>query len=115
MSDPLVPQLGVALNALEGLVLHREGRAGRGLRPATVRLARKLAARHTLTEEEAREMRAWFARFINNGPARAARQRDPKSPAMVSWLLRGGDAARAWLDEIEIHLLKIPSKGRDDG
>lgn len=111
MIDPLTPPLAVAVNAAEGLVLVSRGRGGRGLRPDTLRVARKLARREPVTEDEARTARAWFARFAKNGPAARARASNPESPAMVSWLLHGGDAARAWLDDIDIHLMQIPSKG----
>lgn len=114
MTDPLKPPLAVALNALEGLVLYRRGHGGRGLRPDTIIQARKLARREPLTEDEERAARAWFARFAKNGPAARARATNPKSPAKVSWLLHGGDAARAWLDDIDIHLMQIPSKGDSD-
>lgn len=110
MKNPFEPPLAVALNALEGLILRGRGRGGRGLVPATVTLARKLARREALDETDARQLRAWFARFRVNTAFQRARQ-DAKSPASVAWLLHGGDEAVAWLDEIEFHLLKIPSKG----
>lgn len=114
MTDPLKPPLAVAVNAAEGLVLFSRGRGGRGLRPDTLRFARKLARREPVTEDEARTARAWFARFAKNGPAARARASNPESPAMVSWLLHGGDEARTWLEEIAFYLLDIPTRGEPD-
>jgi hypothetical protein len=111
VTSPFKPPMAVALNAIEGYVLYLRGHGGKGLREESVLFAQKLGARREIDEEEARKLRAWFARFQKNKKMTKARLEKPTSPAAVAWLLKGGDAAIRWLEEIEFYLLKIPTRG----
>lgn len=74
----------------KGLVLVREGYAGKGLRGETVRWAERLADGEPIDYAKAKKMRGWFARHGVAKAESAKRLRDPKSPASVSYLLWGG-------------------------
>lgn len=88
-------------NLREGLRLYSLGFGGKGLMPETVKWARHLADDGEITYEKAVKMRAWFARHGAKGTAETARRnRDPRSPAMVAWLLWGGDEAIDWSKEV---------------
>lgn len=90
----------------QGLELHVRGLGGEGLRPETVAWARRLAKGQAITPEKARKMAAWFARHGASPREVAARKRQAgelargtlrgKAPALVAWLLWGGDPAVAW-------------------
>lgn len=90
-----------------GLELCARGKAGKGLRPETKSWARRLVNGEDLPYERAVEMRAWFARFRYNGPAARSRATRPDGPAMVSWLLRGGDPGEAWARDVVDYLLPM--------
>jgi len=91
----------VKKNLREGLRLYKLGFGGKGLMPATVEWARKLADGEQITYEKAVKMRAWFARHGAHGTSETAkRNRDPHSPAMVAWLLWGGDDAIEWSHDV---------------
>lgn len=91
-------------NIQRGLKLYKQGKGGKGLKTETVAWAMRLCSNKAITYDRAVEMRAWFARFRYNGPAAKARATNPESPAMVSWLLRGGDAGEIWVKEA-VHFL----------
>lgn len=93
-----------------GLALCAQGKAGKGLRPETKRWAQRLVSGTELTYERAVEMRAWFARFRYNGPAARSRATRPDGPAMVSWLLRGGDPGEAWAREMVDYLMPLGTR-----
>lgn len=93
------PPQGVRDACARGLDLHEQGHSGDGLRPATVAWARRLAAGEDVTPDKAVKMRAWFARH-DNETENAARAEDPKSPAMVAWLLWGGDPGKRWSERL---------------
>lgn len=74
--------------ALEGLRAVSEGLAGPGLRKATIRTARTIAAGRALGESWWRDCAAWHARHGAQKAERAARRR--AGPARTAWLLWGG-------------------------
>lgn len=90
----------------QGLDLYARGLGGEGLRPETVAWARRLARGEAITPEKARKMTAWFARHGASPGEVAARKRQAaelargtlrgKAPALVAWLLWGGDPAVTW-------------------
>ncbi len=89
----------------KGLLLVRDGYAGKGLRGETVRWAERLADGEPIDYAKAKDMRGWFARHGVARAESAKRMRDPKSPAAVSWLLWGGDPSihyrvTGWQDPI---------------
>lgn len=91
----------VRKNLREGLRLYKMGFGGKGLMPETVDWARHLADGEEITYQKAVKMRAWFARHGASGTAETARRnRDPLSPAMVAWLLWGGDQAIKWSNDV---------------
>lgn len=97
----------VLRNMERGLLLCAQGKAGKGLRPETRRWARHIVNGGELSYARAVEMRAWFARFRYNGPAARSRATRPEGPAMVSWLLRGGDPGEAWARDVADYLIPL--------
>ena len=57
--------------------------------------ARDLSSGKNVSERTVRRMKAFFDRH-DNDKERAARKRDPNSPAAVAWDLWGGTAGRRW-------------------
>lgn len=74
-----------------GLALVEAGRAGEGLRPATVREAREGARRRRWTGEKIRRAAAWFARHAANTPTRGWDKPGEESPGFVAWTLWGDE------------------------
>lgn len=89
-----------------GLRLWSQGLAGPGLRAETVEEA-CLMAEGLVTPDKVTRMRAWFARHGASGVESDARARQAaelaagtlrgSAPALVAWLLWGGDAGREWV------------------
>lgn len=96
----LRPPQGVRDACARGVALYEEGYGGDGLRPATVRWARRLARGEDVTPAKAQKMAAWFARHAESPGEAEARRTDKKSPAWVAWLLWGGDDGRVWSEKI---------------
>ena len=82
-------------NARRGVEFYEEGFAGDGLRPATVRAARRMAA-GTVPHEKLRLMAPWFARHrpdLESPSARAFLAGDsPRPTAGQVWPGRSGEA-----------------------
>lgn len=97
MAVNLTPPKGAQAACRRGLRLHEDGRSGDGLRPQTVREARKMAAGEAVSEDKVRRMRAWFARHASD---RTEGWDTPgeETPGFVAWLLWGGDPGRAWAE-----------------
>ena len=93
-----------------GLDLLRRGMGGDGLRGETVQWAERLARGEPATPEKLRLMRAWFARHGASPLEADARHRQAnqiaqgapprRAPALVAWLLWGGDAGRSWASQM---------------
>lgn len=101
----------VRANAARGLVLVQRGHGGKGLRPATLRQARRITDGTGLDYDKAKVNLAWFARFGASAKLRSVRLRKPESPAAVAWLLHGGDAGWAWVREIVERDVPLPQRG----
>ena len=95
-------------NARRGVEFYEQGFAGDGLRPATVRAARRMAA-VTVPHEKLRLMAPWFARHrpdLESPSARAFLAGDSPRPTagQTAWLLWGGSitgdvmAAARWAE-----------------
>lgn len=85
-----------------GLRLYERGYGGDGLRPETVKWARRMVAGEDISPEKFVLMRNWLSRHGASDAEVAARHRQEqsvsdgrpsKSPALVAWLLWGGDSA----------------------
>ena len=104
------PPVAVQRAFARGLELHARGLGGDGLRPETVTWARRLAKGEAITPAKARKMAAWFARHGVSPREVSARLRQAReiergthrgrAPALVAWLLWGGDPAVAWSREL---------------
>lgn len=90
-----------------GIALYEKGKGGKGLKPETVKWAYHFAQGGEITYARAVEMRGWFARFRFNGPAARSRATRPDGPAMVSWLLRGGDDGEQWARDAADYLIPL--------
>jgi hypothetical protein len=100
MAD-LTPTEAMAAEAAKGLRWHSEGLSGDGLVPATVRWARRIAAREELTPARVVEMRAWHARHAVDleGPENSDPGNDGyPGPGRVASALWGGPPAQAWAE-----------------
>lgn len=91
----LTPPAGARKAFAKGLKLYEAGRGGEGLRPETIRWARRVVSGEALTEAKLRKMNAWFARHAVDRKAGWDKAGE-ETPGYVAWLLWGGDAARAW-------------------
>jgi len=91
----LKPTTGMASAAKRGLRLHEEGKSGGGLKPETVRRAKKLANREEMNRDWVVEMNAWFARHASDKKPGWDKP-GSESPGFVAHLLWGGSAAREW-------------------
>jgi hypothetical protein len=101
----------------QGLELWRRGLGGDGLRQETIDWARRLTSGQDITLEKARKMAAWFARHGASPLEVAARKRQAlqlqngtlrgRAPALVAWLLWGGDPAVDWSQRV-VALLERP-------
>jgi hypothetical protein len=106
----LTPPAAVRREFARGLELLRQGLGGDGLRGETVQWAERLARGEPATPEKVRLMRAWFARHGASPREVDARRRQAnqiaqgalrgRAPALVAWLLWGGDAGRAWASQV---------------
>lgn len=93
-----------------GLLLVALGHGGRGLTPAAVALARRLAAGREISVADLTVLHAYFARMARSKTFQASLARGLTSPASVSWHLRGGDPARAWVDEVLFWDRELPRR-----
>lgn len=89
----------------KGLELHKAGKSGDGLVPATVAMATRGVSSGEWPDEKIVRASAWFARHIGD----RQRMKNPRawddapdySPAYVAWLLWGSDSdgrGRNWID-----------------
>lgn len=109
--------ISVRSQLTQGLDLWRRGLGGAGLRQETIDWARRLTSGQGITPEKARKMAAWFARHGASPLEVAARKRQAlqlqngtlrgRAPALVAWLLWGGDPAVEWSQRV-VALLETP-------
>jgi HK97 family phage prohead protease len=112
MAD-LTPNAATASAARKGLRLYEDGKGGDGLVAATVRDARRMAAREALSERKVRRMPAWFARHeVDEKPGWDTPGEE--TPGYVAWLLWGGDAGRRWATAKVKELDKEADVGRSN-
>lgn len=121
----LKPPISVRSQLRQGLDLWERGLGGAGLREETVDWARRLAHGEDITPEKARKMAAWFARHgasplevaARKSQARALQQGTlrGRAPALVAWLLWGGDPAVEWSQRVvasEWERVVLPTRPR---
>lgn len=83
----------------KGLKLYEDGKGGKGLVPATISWARKLAAGESISPEKARKMSAWHARHaVDKRPGWD--KAGEETPGYVANLLWGGEPGREWADRL---------------
>lgn len=83
----------------KGIELYEAGKGGDGLVASTIRWARRLAAGEAVTPAKARKGSAWFARHETDKKPDWDKAGE-ETPGYVAWLLWGGDAGRAWFDNL---------------
>ena len=98
----MTPPAGVRAELRKGLAWHEEGHSGDGLKPATVRWARRLADGEDISEDKVRKMRAWLARHEadKQGQGFSPGEDGYPSPGRVAWALWGGDPAVRWSNKL---------------
>jgi len=96
------PPKGVRAECERGVKWFEEGEGGDGLKPETVRWARRLARGEDITPEKARKMRAWLARHEvdKQGEGFYPDEDGFPSPGRVAWALWGGDPAVPWSNKL---------------
>ena len=117
--------ISVRSQLTQGLELWRRGLGGDGLRQETIDWARRLTSGQDITPEKARKMAAWFARHGAATLEVAARKRQAlqlqngtlrgRAPALVAWLLWGGDPAVEWSQRVvasEWERVVLPTRPR---
>ena len=87
----LTPTAAMAAAARKGLRLYEEGKGGDGLVAATIRDARRMAAREPLSEAKVRRMPAWWARHSEDW-TEADTKAGEETPGYVAALLWGIDS-----------------------
>ena len=87
----LQPTEAMADAARKGLRLYEEGKGGDGLVAATIRDARRMAARDELSEAKVRRMPAWWARHRDDW-TEADTEEGEETPGYVAALLWGIDS-----------------------
>ena len=100
MAD-LTPTREMAAEAAKGLRWYSAGLGGDGIVPATLRWARRIAARDALSPERVVQMRAWHARHAVDleAPQNSdARNEGYPGPGRVASALWGGPPAQAWAE-----------------
>ncbi len=92
------PTAGVRAECRKGVDWYEAGEGGDGLKPETVRWARKLRDGDDITPEKARKMKAWLARHEvdKDGEGFSPGEDGYPSPGRVAWALWGGDPAVGW-------------------
>lgn len=92
------PPKAVQAECQRGVDWVEAGEGGDGLKPETVRWARRLAAGEDITPEKARKMKAWLARHEVDKEAEGFRPGEDgyPSPGRVAWACWGGDPAVGW-------------------
>lgn len=87
----------------KGLELHKDGKSGQGLKPATVRAATDAIKNGYWSDDKIIRASAWLARHTSDRDLTGGRDwSDPPTPGFVAWLLWGdsGDGkGKAWLDK----------------
>ena len=96
------PPAGVVEELKRGLAWHDEGKSGRGLVPATVAWARRLAKGAAISPKKVRAMRAWLKRHETDKSGEGYTPGEPgfPSPGRVARALWGGDAAVTWSNKL---------------
>jgi hypothetical protein len=92
------PPAACVKEAVKGVEWVEQGHGGRGLRPETIRWARKIAKGEPITPDKARKMRAWLARHESDKDAEGFRPGEEgyPSPGRVAWALWCGDPGKGW-------------------
>lgn len=100
---PRVPSLSASVEAIRGLDLQYYFK--RGGTDASIALARKIANRRELTEDEIRTMHSYLQRHTGDQKDGWANPANP-STAYINWQLHGGDAGLSWSSG-EIDAMKL--------
>jgi len=87
----LTPTAAMAAAAKKGLRLYEDGKGGDGLVPATIRDARRMAAREPLSESKVRRMPWWWARHQTDWTESDSKAGE-ETPGYVAALLWGIDS-----------------------
>lgn len=103
----LVAPAFMAASAKRGLKLHEEGNSGDGLRPATVRDARKMAQGEALSVEKWRKIAPWIARHTGDLDAVDG---DEITPGLVAMLLWGGGSSKTSAKRAQEYAERIVSQ-----
>ncbi len=93
-----VPPAAVAKEAERGLMLRRK--FGRGGTPVGIARARDLKNRRTLSPRTIKRMNSFFARHLVDKKGKDFFNESRPSNGRIAWLLWGGDAGWAWVDDV---------------
>lgn len=111
------PPKGCREEAARGVQWVEEGHAGDGLKPETIRWARRFARGEDITPDKARKMRAWLARHEVDKTGEGFKPGEDgfPSPGRVAWALWCGDAGKAWSTKLvrQMDAEDAKSKGID--
>lgn len=81
-----------------------DGKAGKGFTDTGRHRARQLAKGDSLSDEQARKMRAYFERHDGDSDAEGFSRGDDgfPSPGRVAWDAWGGDEGRRWVGTLDL-------------
>ena len=106
---------GCQEEAERGLKWVEEGHGGDGLRPETLRWARKLARGEDISPEKARKMRAWLARHESDKKGEGFTPDEDGFPSAgrVAWALWCGDPGVAWSKKLVRQMESADEENRE--
>lgn len=108
--DPRIPSLSASTEAIRGLDLQFYFK--RGGTPDSIAIARKIANRKPLTDNEIREIHSYLERHTGDRKDGWANPANP-SKEYINWQLFGGDAGLSWSSEA-LSSLKLKKEKFDD-
>ncbi len=104
MTSGHTPPKGVQENGRRAVGWIEDGRAGKGFTDVGKHRAHQLAEGESLSEEDVKKMKAYFARHTVDKDAEGFSQGGTgfPSPGRVAWDAWGGDEGQRWVDGIDV-------------
>lgn len=103
--DQRTPPTAVARAAEKGLELRELH--GRGGTEVGRRRAEQLMEREPVSDRDIKSMYSYFARHAVDQRSRFWADETSPSAGYIAWLLWGGDAGRAWIDDLRARLREV--------
>lgn len=104
MASGHTPPKGVQENGRRAVGWIEDGKAGKGFTDVGKHRAHQLAEGESLSDEDVKKMKAYFARHTVDKDAEGFSQGGTgfPSPGRVAWDAWGGDEGQRWVDGIDV-------------